>query len=250
MSACGGSGDEPPPADAGATRSAAPAATPVQEGGYRALDVADGGNIAGTVYFTGSVPVADVVEVGEGRDVCGATRVIRPVQVDADRRLAHAVVSLIDITQGKSPSATSSIPTLDQRGCEFVPHVVVVPAGTSVRVLNSDPVTHNVHTSSFENRAVNRTQPAGIPPIDLGFAAAERVRVRCDLHPWMSAWVIVTAHPYYAITGSTGTFVLSDVPAGTYTMEIWHEALGARTETVTVVAGDTTAVRIELSMPG
>jgi hypothetical protein len=118
-----------------------------------------------------------------------------------------------------------------------------------VEILNSDPVTHNVHTVAFDNRPFNRTQPAALEKIEASFRVAEKVRVKCDIHGWMGAWIVVIDHPYHAVTGSDGGFVIGNVPAGTYTVEIWHETLGASTQTVTVTAGQAADLSIELAQP-
>lgn len=244
--ACGGESaeDPPPPAEPAVVSDAPPGEA------YRAVDVADGGAIRGTVRFVGRVPASRSVAVPDGAEACGTVREVQRVVTNANGGLRDAVVSLVDIRRGAAPEAPPSPPVLDQRECVFVPHVLAVPAGGAVAVRNSDPLTHNVHTASFENRSVNRSQPAGMDEMTLTFQAPERVRVQCDLHPWMEAWIVVTGHPYYSITDEAGSFVLSGIPPGTYTLEIWHEALGARTRTVTVVAGETAELHVELTGQG
>lgn len=247
LAACGG---EPPP-DAGEPAGSAPAAeaAPPSESGYTVIDVSDGGEIRGSVTYVGVVPTPSTVLVKEDSEVCGEERDVQWLMVDSGRGLSNVVVSLTDITSGASAEARVSAPVLDQDGCDFSPHVVIVPVGATVSVLNSDPVTHNIHTAAFANRPVNRAQPADVHSIDLSFAVAERVRVRCDMHEWMSAWIVVVDHPYVAITDDSGAFVLENVPPGTYTMEVWHEELGAVTRQVTVTAGGTVDASVEMTVP-
>ena len=249
LAACGG---ESPPAedaarsdDTAAPAAAADSAAPT----YVAIEVVAGGTVRGTVRYQGVVLQGRTVTVTEDTATCGATRLVQPVLVGPQGGLADAVVSLVDISQGAAP-VPASPPTLDQRGCGFTPHVLMTPIGGTVRVLNSDPLTHNVHTAAFDNRSVNRTQPTGMAVIELSFDAPEIVKVKCDLHPWMSAWIVVTAHPYHAVTDRAGAFVLSDVPPGSYTMEVWHETLGTRSQTVTVLAGETADITIDLTEGG
>jgi plastocyanin len=186
------------------------------------------------------------VSVAEDTDVCGATQLVQAVLVGSRGGLADAVISLVDISSGAA--LTHELPpTLDQRGCEFTPHVLLAPTGIDVQVLNSDPLTHNVHTAAFDNRSVNRSQPAGLEVIELQFDTPEKVKVKCDLHPWMGAWIVVIDHPYHAVTSDTGTFELSDVPPGEYTLEAWHETLGTRSRVVTVLAGGTHEIDIDLA---
>ncbi len=213
---------------------------------YTVVDVTNGGTITGTVRFVGTVPPARTVTVDENTETCGEYHQVQLIQVGANGGLANAVVSLVDITSGAALVATSP-PTLDQNGCQFVPHVLLAPAGQAVHVLNSDPLTHNVHTAAFENRPVNRSQPAGVRKIELSFRFPEKVRVRCDMHDWMGGWIAVVDHPYNAVTNEEGSFVLENVPSGTYTLEIWHETLGSSTQSVAVAAGQTTDASVELA---
>lgn len=219
------------------------------ESGYTPTSVVDGGTLRGVVRFVGDLPSPRTVQVEGDTAVCGTTRRVRSMTTDRDGGLADAVVSLVDIHRGTSFSRGST-PTLDQRDCRFHPQVIVSPAGGTIRVLNSDPLTHNVHTAAFDNRSVNRSQPPGSGAIELSFDTPEKIRVKCDLHPWMKAWIVVAAHPYHAVTDASGAFELSDVPPGTYTLEIWHEALGTRSRTVTAEAAATTELIFDVTAEG
>ena len=211
---------------------------------YLVIDVVDGGTISGIVRYDGDVPRPRTIPVADDAASCGATQLIQTVSVGVQGGLAAVVVSLLDIGRGAAPA--DSDPVLDQRGCRFRPHVLLAPVGSAVSVLNSDPLTHNVHTAAFENRSVNRSQPAGLDVIELSFNAAEKVKVKCDLHPWMSAWIVVTDHPYHAITDDVGRFELSNVPPGDYVLETWHESLGTSRRAVTVRGNETLDLRVDL----
>ncbi|MFQ5680414.1 MAG: carboxypeptidase regulatory-like domain-containing protein [Gemmatimonadota bacterium] len=215
------------------------ASTP-EEGGYRTIEVANGGTIQGTVRFDGPAPVPEQVEVTEDAATCGEFKQVAPLRIGSRGGLADAVVSLTDIREGAPLPEAAPPPELDQRSCSFSPHVLVAPAGSPVRILNSDPIMHNVHTLSFDNRPINRSQPAGVRQIEVTFDRPEKVKARCDVHGWMSAWIVVTDHPYQAVTGPDGSFRLENVPPGTYTLEIWHEALGSSTRSVSVEPGGVT----------
>jgi len=123
--------------------------------------------------------------------------------------------------------------------------VVVVPVGGTVEFLNSDRLLHNLHSASSENPTFNRTQPKG-RTIPVVFKKPETVRIDCDLHTWMRAWVVVAEHPFYAVTEANGEFVLDNVPPGKYTLKIWQETLGTVTREVTVGDKDTTGVTVEM----
>ena len=227
----------------------------VSASGYTVVEVQNGGSITGSVRFSGTVPAPRAVNVTDDFDACGATVEVSDLEVGSERGLANAVVSLVDVTSGAAVSSSASPttldttldPTLDQRGCRFHPHVIIAGVGQTVGILNSDPVTHNVHTVAFDNRTFNRSQPPSLERIEASFEVTEKVMAKCDIHGWMSAWIVVVDHPYHDITSEDGTFTIDDVPPGTYTLEIWHEALGSTRETVTVTGGETTDVRVELA---
>ncbi len=219
----------------------------VSASGYTVVEVQDGGSITGSVRFSGAVPAPRMVRVTDDFDACGATVEVSELEVGSGGGLANAVVSLVDVTSGAAVSTSLSPPVLNQRGCRFEPHVILAEVGQTVEILNSDPVTHNVHTVAFDNRTFNRTQPPSLEKIEASFEATEKVMAKCDIHGWMTAWIVVVDHPYHDITSEDGTFTIDNVPPGTYTLEIWHEALGSTRETVTVSGGETTDVRVALA---
>jgi plastocyanin len=158
--------------------------------------------------------------------------------VGADKGIGYAVVSLKNVDGGRMNAQASVI--LDQQGCRFQPHVVLIPRGATLEILNNDKILHNVRTTSKKNPPFNKAQPKFLKKIKHTFKAApEKIKVQCDAHSWMSAWIVVQEHPFYAVTDASGQFTLTDVPAGTYTIESWHEKLGAQTATVTVPATGT-----------
>ena len=230
LAACGG-GEAPASGDASPT-AAAPTA-----GGYRAGAIEDAGRIEGRILFEGEPPVLEPVKITKDRAVCAAVE-HRPEKlvVGEGGALRYAVVSIDGITSGK-PFATEERPTLDQRGCWFIPHITVVPAGAELDILNSDGILHNLHTFPNHNRAINIAQPKFKKRITQRFEAADRIRVTCDVHSWMSSWIIVVEHPYYVVSAADGSYSLGDVPPGTYTVTVWHESLGSRQSQVTVAPG-------------
>ncbi len=246
LAACGGDGGRAEQAPG----SAVPAAAETQGGGasgYSVVVVTNGGSISGTISFAGEVPAARTITITDDVDACGSSVEIQDIEVGTGGGLANVVVSLTDITSGAARGEAASPPALDQNGCDFDPHVVMVAAGAVLEILNSDDVSHNVHTMAFDNRSFNRTQPPALEKLEATFDVAEKVAVKCDLHGWMNGWIVVTGHPYHAVTDGDGGFVLSNVPPGTYTLEVWHEALGATTREVTVAAGETLDASVELT---
>ncbi|HEU4403133.1 MAG TPA: DUF2012 domain-containing protein, partial [Candidatus Polarisedimenticolia bacterium] len=163
---------------------------------------------------------------------------VESLLVGKDGGLRNAVVSIGPLRAGK-PFPPGEKPAIDQHGCWFIPHVQVVPAGVSMDIVNSDGILHNIHTFPKNNAPINMAQPKFKKVMTHTFETPDIVRVVCDVHSWMKAWIIVAAHPYYAVTGEDGSFALQDVPPGTYTVTVWHETLGTKQQTVTVTAGAT-----------
>ncbi len=207
---------------------------------YEATDVKDGGAIVGTVRFEGKIPKRRKLKITSADKPCHAKPIPNDdLVVSKDGKIRWAVVSIKKINQGKSFSqADPENPlVLDQRGCRFRPHLVVVPQSQPLKILNSDGVLHNVHVYARKNEPFNRSMPGRVKELDVTFDRSERIRVGCDVHKWMGAWIVVAKHPYYAVTGKDGAFRLENVPAGTYTLQVWHEKLGKQEREITVSPG-------------
>ena len=132
---------------------------------------------------------------------------------------------------------------LDQKGCRYAPHVGGAQVGQQVDVVNNDPTLHNVHALPAANREFNFGQPLPGMKQSHRFSTREvMVPFKCDVHPWMRAYVGVLDHPYFGVTGADGTFSLNGLPPGTYTVEAWHETLGTQTQTVTIGAKESREV--------
>jgi plastocyanin len=202
--------------------------------------------IRGVVVFSGAVEQKKL-PVTIDQYICGKEKPAEDLVVTAQRGVRNAVVWLQTPPAGAGwPSAPVKV-DMDQKGCVFVPRVVLVPAGGTVEFLNSDRLLHNLHSSSRENPTFNRTQPKG-RAIPIAFAKPEIIRINCDLHSWMRAWVVVADHPFYALTNETGEFSLPGVPPGKYTLQIWQESLGITTREIAVREEDA-VVRVELTAP-
>ena len=242
--ACGGGGTQPtaPPVP---TQPAAPTQPSAAEG-YQGGAVSNGGAISGKVTYSGAAMAPETVEVDKDPEVCGTSIEAVKVQTDDSGGLADAVVRITDITSGKSLDSLGAEFVLDQKKCVYVPHVVVVPVDSALTVLNSDGILHNIHTTPFDNAPLNKAQPATQQELKSDpFTVPEYIPVGCDVHSWMNATIVATDHPYTAVTGADGSFELADVPAGTYTVEVWHSELGKQTLTVTVEAGKTATAAAE-----
>ena len=209
------------------------------------------GALVGRVVFDGDIPQSQALTVSKDVEVCGKTEKFpEALLVGSDRGIKNAVVFLRAVAGGKSLSLPASSPVIDQLDCIYTPHVLLVPAGATVDIKNSDGILHNIHTYSEKNPAFNTAQPKFKTVISKTFTQPEIIRVTCDVHDWMTAWIVVQDHPYYALTDTTGAFRLGDVPAGEYELKVWHEELGEHSRSVSVTADQESSVEITLARAG
>jgi plastocyanin len=197
------------------------------------------GTIKGHVRLSGTPPENAVIRM-RADPMCdtanaGQRAVQETVVADATGSLANVFVQL----QGSFPAtaAPAEPVTIDQRGCVYIPRMVGVRVGQTVRVQNSDPGLHNVHGVSAGKDGFNIGQPMAGMVNELHLKDEGVLRLQCDVHTWMVAFVGVVSHPYFAVTGTAGTFEIHDVPVGTHTIQAWHELYGMLTSTVRVEAG-------------
>ena len=223
--------------------------TAAQALAYEGGEVKDGGTITGTIKFTGTPPVRKELQVTKDKEVCGKkSHLSWDLIVGPNKGIENVVVSLLDVKKGAKWTITKA--TLDQNGCVYVPHVGVVPAGGTLDVLNSDGILHNIHTYTKANPSTNRAQPKFKKVLTIEekyFAKSEIIKVTCDAHSWMLGWLVVSDHPYVAVTNDKGEFTLSNVPPGNYKLEVWQETLGKKVQDVIVKAKQETKLTIELA---
>lgn len=155
--------------------------------------------------------------------------------VNKNGTLANVFVYLKQGLEGKTFAPPSEEVVIEQKGCWFGPRVLGIQVGQTLKVINADPVSHNIHPLAQVNREWNQNQPPGAEAFTRKFTQPEvMIRVKCNIHSWMHAWVGVVAHPYFAVTGADGTFQLRNVPPGTYTLETWQEELGKQEQQITL----------------
>jgi plastocyanin len=198
------------------------------------------GSVKGRIRLSGKLPGNPVIRMGMDPMCAQMTRGARVVQetvlAAADGSLANVFVEL----QGKFPQ--SPVPAdpvvIDQRGCVYGPRVVGARAGQTLQVRNDDALLHNVHSLSAVGNVFNVGQPKAGMVYSFRLKDVERMlRLKCDIHSWMTAYVGVVDHPYFAVSGTAGTFEIANVPAGAYTVQVWHERYGRLTAAVRVGAG-------------
>jgi plastocyanin len=213
--------------------------------GLPAVWAADSGTVSGKVVFKGTPPPPRAVPVTTDSPACGKEQQAEDLVVGPDKGIKYAVVRLVG---AKVASEDAAKPVeLDQKGCKFNPHVVIVPKGGTMDILNNDGIAHNIHSHSTANAEFNKAQPGFKKRMSQKFAEPERVKLSCDIHPWMGGWIVVSDGEPVAVTDASGSFKLANVPSGTYKLEVWQEKLGTQSREVTVKAGADASVTFELS---
>jgi plastocyanin len=214
---------------------------------YEATAVTGGGKISGVVRYQGDPPAPAKLAVTKDTEVCGKEKTSPDLLVGPDKGIANAVVRISNIQKGKKLEPPAKNPVFDQKTCEFHPHVLAFPAGSTIEITNSDGILHNIHTTSEKNPAFNQAQPKFKKVIEKKIEQPEMpIKVQCDAHGWMHAWWISQEHPYYAVTDDKGAFTLVDVPPGDYEVEVWQEVLGKQTQKASVKGGDEAKVTFEM----
>ena len=210
-----------------------------------------GGTVAGKVTCEGTPPARKTIEFGAERQ-CALGHTHPPQQEDlviTDGAVQWVLVYVKDGLTGEFPAPTDPV-VIDQRGCLFLPHVAVARAGQPVEFRNSDPVLHNVRGKSSQAQGFNIAQPIqGMKTTKTLKKPEVGMLLRCDVHFWMASYLHVLAHPFYAVTGTDGVFSLAGLPAGTHTIEAWHEKLGTQTQTVTVADGQVVPLAFTFKAP-
>jgi Carboxypeptidase regulatory-like domain len=214
---------------------------------YQEVQVTGGGGIKGKVVYSGRVPTRMIVPTKD-LEVCGEPREEPEVKLGPDRGVQNSIVYLEGVKQGKAWPAAAKAPTLDNKDCLFQPHVQAIPVG-KLAVLNSDPMLHNTHGFYGRRSAFNIALPNRGQRIDVDLPRTGQVRIECDAHGWMRGWIYVVDNPYNVVTGEDGTFVISDVPPGNYTLVADQAYTGPVKVGVTVKSGETVEVPVELRAP-
>ena len=218
---------EPAPAAPAAPAAAAPAAPAAARG------ATGSGTIAGTVKLTGTPPEMQLTK-RQADPYCAKTPMKEEeVVVGAGGGLKNVIVRVKGVAGRYDAPPTPAV--VDQSACMYRPRVQGIQLGQPLQIKNSDQTLHNVHGYKGPSTLFNQAEIPGQPPMIKLFPDADQmVKLKCDVHPWMTGWVLVSSHPFFAVTGDDGTFKISGVPAGSYTVEAWHERYGTKTAELTV----------------
>jgi hypothetical protein len=207
--------------------------TPYQSAG-------DEGTITGKILFTGTAPAPKTLDFSAD-PVCvsAATNKTTDDVMVKDGKLANVFVYIKSggAVDKYSFAIPADEPQIDQKGCRYAPHVLGVMAKQNIKIINSDNTTHNIHFTPSKNEDWNQSEPPGAPPKEKSFPRSEiLIPVKCNVHPWMKAYVGVMSHPYFAVSGEDGSYTIKNVPPGEYTIVAWHEKYGEQPLKVTVGA--------------
>jgi hypothetical protein len=206
-------------------------------GDHVQVDPATAGRVVGTIAFEGAAPAGQPIDM-RGEQSCADKHdgqpMDRPVVVGDDGGLKNVYVYVREgLPAGSWPAPDQEV-ELDQDGCLYIPRVLGLQTGQTLRIRNSDGLLHNVNARPTNQRGFNISQPTNMTT-DRSFAQPEvMIPVRCDVHGWMAAYIGVQSHPYFAVTPEDGTYRIENLPPGEYVIETWHEQYGTQTLAVTV----------------
>lgn len=203
---------------------------------YDEITVTNGATIRGNVKAEGKLPTLPALQISKYKEVCknvpNESLIVGPGQ-----GLRYAVVTLEGVAKGKAVEKEAQH-ELDNVRCRFVPHVLAASVGQFLVMKNTDPILHTVHAFFVD----------GQPQFNVGLYPGRTsrkplvtpgvVKILCEVHPWMSAYLVVTEHPYHAVTDAYGEYLISDIPAGSYKVKVWHESLGSEEKSVELKAGE------------
>jgi plastocyanin len=263
LTACGGGGDTPaPPPGPGAGPGAGPGTQAPANGGSGGAaqdtapkawsDSAGTATLSGGATFKGDAPTPVQIKMDSDPKCVEMNSdgfADASVLVDANGGLQNVFVYVSKGLEAWTFTVPEEPVILDQKGCNYTPRVVGMMTGQTLRVRNSDPTVHNVHTYPKRNRGSNVSQPAGSKPQDIEMKRGEvLIPIKCDMHPWMQARVGVVDHPFFVVTAADGSFTLPKLPAGEYTISAEHEVFGkAGKQTLTIGDGENQTIAFEFS---
>jgi plastocyanin len=208
--------------------------------------------VSGTVTYNGKVPNLKPIDMAA--DPACAAKHSAPVKSEVlvlgpSNTMANVMVRVKSPVAGTFP-APSAPAVIDQKGCHYEPHVLGLMVGQTLKLKNSDGILHNVHALPKVNTPFNKAMPATVTEADAKFGKEEGMfLVKCDVHPWMAAYVGVFSNPYFAVSGSDGKFSIAGLAPGTYEIEAWHEKLGVKTGSVTVADGKPATIDFAFAPP-
>ena len=207
---------------------------------FAAMNISWAGDVKGSITFEGNAPKMKPLRM-DADPVCVANNEIKPRKewliLGKDNGIKNMLVYIKESKSGSllGTPVTEDVAVIDQNGCVYIPHVLGVRVGQQINILNSDGTLHNIHALPKVNKEFNKAMPRSKKQMTVTFNKSEDpFKIKCDVHPWMGAYVGVFDHPYFAVTDDSGSYTISNLPAGKYVIEAWHEKLGSQTADITV----------------
>ncbi len=199
-----------------------------------------GATVSGTVKFDGTAPTFKEIKM-DADPICAAAHkdpvFPQALVLGSGNTMGNVFVFIKNAPAGDYKAPADPV-VIDQKGCNYTPHVAAVMVNQPIKILNPDGTLHNVHAMPKVNQEFNMAMPKFRTEVSKTFDKAEPMfPIKCDVHPWMGAWVAVMPNPFYAVTGADGKFEIKDLPDGTYEIDAWQEKLGIKTATVTITGG-------------
>jgi hypothetical protein len=227
---------------------AAPPLTTINPGG-KPVDAATAGSIGGMIMLDGAPPAPKTLLMAAAPPCAKQHTDVKATTEDVVPGDGGTLQNVVVYLKGDFGAYSFDVPqtpaVLDQGGCQFHPHVVALMTNQPLQVISSDPTGHNVNVMAKINAAWNHTQAPRSQPYLQSFAHSEvAMPVKCNIHPWMKAYIAVLDTPYFAVTGKDGTFSLSNVPPGTYTLTAWHETFGSTQQSITIAPHENKTVML------
>ena len=197
------------------------------------------GSISGKITYTGTPPKMKAIDMS--KEPSCVKQHPTPVTTEnvvtgKNNSIQYAVIYISAGDQG-STAPTKAL-KFDQKGCQYIPHVLAMQVGQAFQIINDDPTSHNIHPLAKVNPEWNKSQPPGTPPLNAQYPKAEFIPVKCNVHPWMHGYFIVLNTSHYAVSDDDGEFSIKDLPPGKYTVTAWHEQFGTQSQDVTVAGAD------------
>ena len=219
-----------------------------------ASGLAQAGSVTGTVTYEGKIPTLKPIAMDADPNCAKKHTAPQPSDIlvlGTGNTMANIMVRVVGgLPAGKTWPAPTTPAVMDQKGCHYEPHVFGIQVGQPFKILNSDGILHNVHALPKINKPFNKAMPATVTETTTKFDKDEGMfQIKCDVHPWMTAYAAVLTHPFYSVTGKDGKFNIQNLDPGTYQIEAWHEKLGTQKATVTVGASDTKTQDFKFSAP-
>jgi hypothetical protein len=201
------------------------------------IDPATAASVSGTVTLDGAAPKAQKIDMSQDA-ACKGSNTAETIVVDGGK-LANVFVYVKEGLGDRAFDVPKNAVTIDQKGCQYHPHVLGVMTAQNIEIRNDDETTHNIHPTPKDNREWNESQPPKAAPLEKSFAREEvMLPVKCNQHPWMKMYLNVVKTPFFAVTGPDGKYEIKGLPPGDYTLAFVQEKLGEQTQKITLAAKD------------